>query len=166
MRAEFHRYRAQARKESTSASPRTRIELENPLHGFSHIFGSHRREADLCFIRFADEFRVFDGLLQSFLQNLRALVRRARRERESLGDFARIVNAVFNQLFGFHRLGEINGERHPGKSAKALGTVCSTTTTVPDSSAFCQVPRMESQPQVVPSISPLSAAIRISAVPL
>jgi hypothetical protein len=35
----------------------TRIELENPLHGFSHIFGSHRREADLCFIRFADEFR-------------------------------------------------------------------------------------------------------------
>jgi hypothetical protein len=39
-------------------------------------------------------------------------------------------------------------------------------TTVSDSIAFCQVPRIESQSQVVPSMSPLSATMRMSAVPL
>ena len=66
------------------------------------------------------------------------------------------MNAVFNQLFGFHRLGEINGERHPGQVGKGFGHRLQHDHDGARLKRFCQVPRMESQPQVVPSISAAS----------
>src|SRR4030095_4426362 len=84
------------------------IQLENSFDRFSHFIRADRRESDLRFVRFGDELAVFDGFLQGFLQNLRAIVRRARRKRKSFGDLARIMNAEFDQLLGLGRLREID----------------------------------------------------------
>jgi len=97
------------------------------LNGFSHVVGRNRREPDLCFVRLGDELAVLDGLLQSFLQICARSIG-VPGERECLGDFARILNAEFDQLLGVRRLRRSIAKGTRRKSGNGFGTVCSTIT--------------------------------------
>src|SRR5439155_2606219 len=122
-RVSVHRAPCPTARSSRRSSPRLLVEdvlqlgderlIEREYFGDQplELLGGRRLEGELGLVHLGDEGRVLQRFLERLAQNLYAVLRRARRQREGPGEGAGILDAGSDQPPGFFGLREAEGER-------------------------------------------------------